>query len=274
MEWEEDSVKDTNQGRWWVKSVKGMLLLAAYAIIIVLIVGGSMIHRKQQAKKPEPISEPISEPVPYSPPPEPMEPAALAALEAFFEAPDLPAKVALVRDAARVRPMIEDFHRTRGHPFPTLGTVSPGQSTTIDAKPMVMFEVEPFSGPRYYVAVVWDGHRFAVDWESLTAYGTMDWIEFLENKPAAPQTMRVFIREAATTAKPPGRTEAATFFQVEHRDHDQPLVVAAGAVAKTLRPLAENRRVPVTLELIWEIPESGAAAIPWVERFVAEGWSP
>jgi hypothetical protein len=170
--------------------------------------------------------------------------------------------------------MFEDYHGTRGHPFPTLGSVSPGQPATFDGKPMVMFEVEPFSGPRYYVAAVWDGRRFAVDWESLTAYGTMDWIDFIETKPTAPQTMRVFLREAETTDRPPGLQQTATFFQIEHRDHPQPLIVAAGAVAKTLRPLAENQRVPVTLELMWKTPESGGAAILWIERFVAEGWSP
>ena len=263
-------MSDENRGEGFVKSVKGMLLLAAYAVTIVLIVGGSMIHRKPEAKIPEPIPDPN----PYAEPPEPMEPSALAALEAFFEAPDLPAKATLVHDASRVRLMFEDYHGTRGHPFPTLGRVSPGQPATFDGKPMVMFEVEPFSGSRYYVAAVWDGRRFAVDWESLTAYGTMDWIEFLENKPAAPQTMRVFLRESETTDRPPGLQQSATFFLIEHRDHPQPLIVAAGAVAKTLRPLAENRRVPVTLELMWKTPESGGAAIPWIERFVAEGWSP
>jgi hypothetical protein len=242
-----------------------MLLLAAFAVTIVLIVGGSMIHRKQEANIPKPIT--------YATPPEPMEPAALAALEAFFEAPDLPAKAALVRDAARVRPMIEDFHGARGHAFPTLGRVSTGQPTTFGEKPMVMFEVEPFSGPRYYVAVVWDGLRFAVDWESLTAYGTMDWTEFLETKPAAPQTMRVFLREAAATAKPPGLTEAATFFLVEHRDSPQPLMVAADDLAEKLQSLAANRRAPVTLEIVWKTAKSGGAAIPWIETIFAEGWS-
>lgn len=266
MESEENSEREENCGNGLEKPVRGMLLLAAYAVALIVIVGGGMIHRKQLAKSPESIS--------YAPPPEPMQPAALAALEAFFEAPDLSTKAALVRDASRVRPMIEDFHGVRSHPFPTLGRVSPGQSAVIDGKTMVMFEVEPFSGPRYFVAVVWDGLRFAVDWESLTSYGTMDWIEFLENKPAAPQTMRVFLREAETTDRPPGLQQSATFFLIEHRDHPQPLIAAAGAVAKTLRPLAENRRAPVTLELMWKTPESGGAAIPWIERFVAEGWSP
>lgn len=261
---------DENRGEGFVKSIKGgMLLLAAYAVTIVLIVGGSMIHRKPQAKIPEPIPDTN----PYAEPPEPMEPAALAALEAFFEAPDLPAKAVLVRDAARVRPMIEDFHGTRGHPFPTLGRVSPGQPAAFDGKPMVMFEVEPFSGPRYYIAVVWDGRRFAVDWESLTAYGTMDWIEFLEKKPTQTQTMRVFLREAETTDRPPGLKEAATFFLIEHRDHPQPLIAAADDLAEKLQALAANQRVPVTLELVWKTAESGGAAIPWIETIVAEGWS-
>lgn len=256
---------EKTKGKGLEPAVRNIMLLAAYAFTVLLILGGTMIHRKHQAKAPEPI--------PYAPLPEPMEPAALAALEAFFEAPDLAAKAALVYDSQRVRPMLEDFHGNRGHPFPTLGRVSPGQTANIDAKPMMMFEVEPFSGSRYFVAVVWDGLRFAVDWESLTAYGTMDWSEFIENKPAQIHTMRVFIREASHTDRPPGQAETTAFFLVEHRDHAQPLIAASDDLAQKLRTLAENKRTPVTLELIWKNPESGGVAIPWIKTIVAEGWS-
>lgn len=267
VEWEGDIGTDGNPGKGLQTAVRDILLLAAYAATVVLIFGGSMIHRKQQAKAPEPL--------PYASPPQPMEPSALAALEVFFEAPDLASKVALVRDSARVRPMIRDFHGTRGHPFPTLGRVSRGQPATFDGKPMVMFEVEPFSGPRYHVAVVWDGRRFAVDWESLTAYGTMDWIDFIEKTPAQPQTMRVFLREAAESDRPPGAREATTFFLIEHRDHPQPLVAAAADdLAVKLQALTANRRTPVTAELVWRTTKAGSPPAPWIKALVSTGWNP
>lgn len=267
MEWEENNGTNENRGKGLEIAVRDIMLLAAYAVTVLLILGGTMIHRKQQAKAPEPI--------PYVSPPDPMEPAALAALEAFFEAPDLAAKAALVHDSERVRPMLENFHGTRSHPFPTLGKVSPGQPATFNEKPMELFEVEPFSGPRYYVALVWDGRRFAVDWESLTAYGTMDWIDFVEDKPVQPQTMRVFLREAVESDRPPGELKGTTFFLIEHRDHPQPLVAAAAdKLAEKLQVLTANRRTPVTLELVWRTTKAGYPPTPWIKTLVSQGWNP
>jgi hypothetical protein len=249
------------------KLIIGILLLAALIFALTLLIGEKLIQQKPKAE--------TAIPEQVHTPPARMEPAALAALEAFFEAPDLSAKATLVRDGTRVRPLMEDFHERRGHPFPTLGRVSPGHSARLRETPMVLFEVEPFSGPRYFVAVVWDGRRFAVDWESLTAYGTMDWSEFIDHQPAEPQTLRVFIREAAETARQPGTPNPIRFFQIEHRDHPRPLIAATNAeVAATLRPLVENRRAPVTLEIVWKPPLPGAAPVPWIERMLAEKWSP
>lgn len=248
------------------KPVTGILLVAAYAIALILIVGGGMIHRK--AREPAPAA------IPYAAPPEPMEPAAREALEAFFEAPDLAAKAALVRDGARVLPMMVDFHETRGHAFPTLGKVSPGQAADFDGKPMVMFEVEPFSGPRFFAAVVWDGHRFAMDWESLTAYGTMDWIEFTESKPSAPQTMRVYLREAKATMPAPDVRLMDFNFQIEHRDHEEPLFAKAGeGMEEKLQALAAGRRTPVTLSLEWR-DLTPSLRVLWIREIVHKGWSP
>jgi hypothetical protein len=266
MEPGEDDDLENGRARGLEKPVTGMLLLAAYALALILIVGGGMIHRKAEQQAPASI--------PYAAPPEPMEPAARAALEAFFEAPDLEAKAALVRDGARVRPMMRDFHEKRGHAFPTLGTVSPGQAAEFDGKPMVMFEVEPFSGPRFFVAVVWDGRRFAVDWESLTAYGTMDWIEFTESKPSAAQTMRVYLKEAKVTTPPPDIRLMDVNFQIEHRDHDLPVFAKAGeGMEEKLFALASGRRVPVTLSLEWR-DLSPSLRVLWIREIVHEGWSP
>lgn len=267
MEPEHEIDPDQRRSSGLEKLIIGILLLAALVFALTLLIGEGLIHRKPKAEPaiPEQIHTP----------PARMEPAALAALEAFFEAPDLSAKAALVRDGARVQPLMEDFHERRNHPFPTLGRVSPGHSARLGETPMVLFEVEPFSGPRYFVAVVWDGHRFAVDWESLTAYGTMDWSEFIDRQPAEPQTLRVFIREAAETASQPGTPDPMRSFQIEHRDHPQPLIAATNAeVAAILQPLVENRRTPVTLEIVWKPPLPGAAPVPWIQRMVAEKWSP
>ncbi|MEO5916838.1 MAG: hypothetical protein ABIS50_21600 [Luteolibacter sp.] len=246
--------------------ITGALILTALALALVFMIGEGLIHRKPKANPEIPAHIDL--------PPSPMEPAALAALEKFFEAPDLASKAAFVRDGERVRPMMEDYHNQRGHAFPTLGRVSPGRAASFDEVPMVLFEVEPFSGPRYPVAVVWDGHRFAVDWESLTAYGTIDWSEFLEMKPAAPQTLRVYAQDASETQQLPGTPDGFTCFRIEHRDDPQPLVaIASEEVAAMLKPLVENQRAPVTLEIAWKPIGPGGVPVPQILRLVGPKWS-
>lgn len=249
------------------KVIAGSLVLAALVIGLIVMTGEGLIHLSPTVKAPPPAA--------LIAPPNPMEPAALAALEAFFEAPDLAAKAALVRDSARVAPMMEDFHQRRGHPFPTLGRVSPGKAASFDGTPMVLFEIEPFSGPRYPVAVVWDGGRFAVDWESLTAYGTMDWSEFIESRPTRPQTLRVFVSKIPDARKIPGQPPETGQFQIEHRDDPQPLVaLAAPELTTRLAKLTEGLRTPVTLEMTWKPIGPGGTLTACISGFVAKGWSP
>lgn len=251
----------------------GFIILGTLATLvtlgaIVLTLRERRIHGKPQNNPPPSVR--------VESPPERMEPAALTALEAFFEAPDLKSKIDLARDSARVRPMMEDYHNRRGHPFPTLGRVSRGQVARFNETPMVLFEVEPFSGPRYPVAVVWDGHRFSVDWESLTAYGTVDWSEFLEAQPTEPQTLRVFICPANESEQIPGTAKDVTFFRIEHRDDPQPLIVSANAkIAGILGSLIKGKqRTPVTLEASWKPTGPGGAMVPEIVRIVSFRWSP
>ena len=140
---------------------------------------------------------------------------------------------------------------------------------------MVVFEVEPFSGPRYPVAVIWDGQRFAVDWESLTAYGTMDWNEFIEMKPASMQTMRVFVEEAPDSEKPPGLPQGTVCFRISHRDDGEAVVAIASPEAlAAFPPMAGKKEVPVTLKIAWRPQGAGMPPMPEIVRLVSLTWSP
>lgn len=229
--------------------------------------------RDSSGEKPAEKKDPLPEKLTL--PPEDMESPALAVLGDFVNAPDARSKARFVRDGMRVLPMMLDYHETRNHPFPAFGRVSRGKVADFDGTPMVLFEIESFAGPRYHIAVVWDGTRFGVDWESLTAYGTMDWSDFIEDKPTAPQEMRVFVLEARGIPTVPGTPEGSMVFRVEHRDHPQPLIATAGPeLAATLSPMVEGRRVPVTLSLAWQPIGPGGAPVPVILRLVAPKWSP
>ncbi len=249
----------------WITAV---LILIVLIIALALTLGQGMIQRNRK-----PPAGP-SPPSPIATPPVPMEPAALAALEKYFEAPDTASKSQLVRDPTRVRRLMEDHHDRRNHPYQTLGRVSPGHATLLGTTPAVLFQIEPFSGPRYPVAMVWDGQRFAVDWESLTAYGTLDWSEFIERRPTTIEALRVYLSHSPEPENFPSMPESFVSFQIEHRDDPQPIVcIASREVAAVLHPMAGNPRTPVTLEMTWTPIGPGGTKVSRIIRLVTPGWS-
>ncbi|RYD21581.1 MAG: hypothetical protein EOP88_10775 [Verrucomicrobiaceae bacterium] len=249
------------------KLVAGLLLAATTGAVLVFTAGEGLIHRDRPdaqvvlAHSPE-----------VTPPPSPPEPHALAALEAFFEAPELAGKAEQVRDKDRVLPMMVDLHQRRGCPFPTMATISKGKAGMMDGVSMVFFEVEPFSGPRYPVAVVWDGSAFRVDWVSLMAYGTVDWSAFVENRPPETQVLRVFVHSAGKDESSFALGSGETTVQIEHRDDPTPVVgIAAGETASVLKALTEKRRAPVTVEVCWV--RKGGVPVIEIVKVLAPQWS-
>lgn len=253
---EESGSPGTRTASWAETLVVGGVILA----VLVVFLGFWLI---QPNDLPVPS---LPAPAQAGPPPQPMAEHARKVLEKFFEGADLEDKLNCVRDPGRVKPMIEDYLK-RGHPFPTMGRVSPGREVVSGARRMVFFEVEPFSGPRFPVAVEWDGYRFGVDWESMTAYGSMDWLEFVAKQPEKAQTLRVYLTESPGGFRPPDMAADERAFRVEHRDSDTAIVaVAGGELASELQGLVKGKRVPLTVEMSWK----GR----WeVVRLVGTGWS-
>jgi len=258
---EPDPSQPSPRPAWTEALVIGCLLAAGLAVLL----GLGVIQPQKKILPPPP-------PVPGSPP-APAEKFALEALEKFFEGAGLEEKLSFVKDSARVRPMMEDYHLKRGHPFPTMGRVSPGKILSMGSRQFVFFEVEPFSGPRYPVAMEWDGFRYALDWESLTAYGTMDWPKFVAEKPQTAQTMRVYLSALAEELRPPGMAKGWQAFRMEHRDSDAvvPLLANPELSAEVAKRVA-GKRVPLTLELAWNPSAAGGGAFE-ILRLVAEVWS-
>jgi hypothetical protein len=206
--------------------------------------------------------------------PAPSEEAAVEALRRFFESPDVSAMAANVHDGQRVKPMMEDYYLHRRHPFPTMSQASKGQSVNTGGNQLVFFMVEPFSGPKFPVAVIWEGDKFTVDWESMAAYGTIDWGRFAEEMPTTTETMRVYVQGAGNLDAFPGIPEGFTYYRISHRDDPQPLTAIANAnVSEILAPLVENQRVPLTLEMEWRPVGFGQVKVPVIIQVVAKGWS-
>ncbi|MEM1082921.1 MAG: hypothetical protein AAGI48_02275 [Verrucomicrobiota bacterium] len=245
-----------------VKVVLLVLVLAGLVGTWIFISGHVLIETR----------EPV-DPVPFVDryPSEPEEAVRLAreSWERFVEAPGLSGRVLEVRDRERVEPLIEDFHVRRGHPFPMMESLSEGEAVTLGERRMVLFRVKNFSEKVYPVSVEWAGDRFAVDWESLSAYGTMDWAELIESRPETTHTMRVYLGELPDQLKPRAGEEWS-FFRMEHRDSPETVAIAVGGkTAAVVAPELEGKRAPATIEVRWN-PEIGQFEIV---RLVSWGWS-
>lgn len=244
------------------------LPLGLFAILAVwaLISGWLLIQRKE-----DPTPAAIEEPIRQTPVGEEAVVQAMEAWRAFLEAPDLESRIEQVRDPERVGPMLRDYYQTRSKPYPTMGLSSPGKMVTQEGQKMMVFLVEGYEGLTYPVAMVWTGRRFALDWESLTAYGTIDWNMMLETKPEYPQVMRVYLGTLPAELKPPASVIGPRqFVRMEHRDSPESAVLALKPeLAHEVLLMVEGKRVPVTIELVWN-PSIQSFEL---QRLLGKGWS-
>lgn len=266
MKAEEESGADQNAtSRSWSLVTVLLLGLATAGVLWAVSIGWLLIQSPE-----EPSAGPPATVVGA-----PTGPEAIAMAEAawngFVEAEDLVQREALVLNPEQVAPMMEDYHQVRGHPWPTMGTRSPGREIQRNGLPVIVFEVEDFGGRIYPVAIGWDGRRHAVDWESLTAYGTMDWAELLEHRPQESQTLRLYLGRLPEKLQPPPSVAAGhTFIRMEHRDSPTTASLAVPhELAHEILPMIEGRRVPCTIEMAWK-PDLEAFEL---QRLIRQGWS-
>ena len=172
--------------------------------------------------------------------------------QAFIEAPDLRERLEFVKDPERVAPLIEDFHVRRGHAWPTMGRILPDQSMTSADFHHLLFVVEPYEGAPYAVPMEWSEGSYRVDWEVLTAYGSMDWYELIESRPRETQRMRVFVSPMNELWKLPSLPAGTATYVMEHRSAADAMTVAARhAVVTELADAVTAPRTPMRVEVKW-----------------------
>ena len=177
---------------------------------------------------------------------------ALAAWRGFIEAPDFQERLEFIKDPERVAPLMRDFHEARGHGWPTMAKISHGEIPTQGARRHVLFVVEPYEGRPYAAPLEWTDGAYRVDWEVLTAYGTMDWPELIESRPRETQRMRVFLSPMNERWEDPKLPPDAASFVIEHRSSPEPAVgVARGAVATRLAAAVTAPRTPLRIDVVW-----------------------
>lgn len=199
-------------------------------------------------------------------------------LRGFFEAPSVEAKLSYVRDAGRVRPLMEQYHRDRlpvRHHWKGLGWLLPveepgfrlgyAQAMFVDAEPVSLIIEEMHDG------------TFRVDWESSVRYGELDWSEFIQTQPTAPKLFRVIAsrpRHAPSTEAPQG----SEVLEIKHPDNDNVIYAHFDRMDPKFESLLQQlqsgnwKDVPLTLKLCYIGPSTGGSSSVRIADVEGKGW--
>lgn len=249
-------------GSWWSiqRLIGGLLMAGAATLGMVWLIG--MLRLRETPSIPEGGKRLDSI--------QPTVELAEKMLANYFAADDDAGKIQCLHDSRRVGELWRNYHHQRGKHFPLLDQVIGGTLVEQDGRILACFEVVLSPGGRQPVALIWEGDCFRLDWESLVAYGTMDWIEWLETKPAGPQLLRVYLSRVPSgpMSEQGGSGQSVV---VEHRDSLGPEVaVIAPNVPFTLE-FSGRQRVPATAE--FEFRQEGGLRRLYLTRLLHEGWT-
>ena len=123
-----------------------------------------------------------------------------ATLERFFGAATVDARIALVRDPERVRPLMLNYYSREPMPQPKWRGL--GKAMRVDEPGYRFGYVQALfedSTPATLIIEEMPDGRFLVDWECLVRYGEVSWADFLRIKPAEPKLLRVIASRADGT---------------------------------------------------------------------------
>lgn len=185
----------------------------------------------------------------------------------YFEAASDEDRIDLIHEKERVGAEWRDFYHRRSKPFPVLDSIQTGELVAHGGRTLAFFMVEVSPGGRRPLALYWEGDRFTLDWESHVAYGTMDWIEWLETRPVQPQVLRVYLSETHFGSQ----WAKERLVAVEHPDSLKPEVASVPETIDFSIDFTGRQRVPVTAEFRFEGPPQSPRVV--LSRLIQEGWS-
>ncbi len=197
-----------------------------------------------------------------------------AAVRAFYQADTLEAKLAVVREAERIRPLMESYYR----------------QLPLRARGWLRLEsVRPVRQPGQYFALVQgrlagdisasvvveeiEGGRIRVDWESAVQYSEMAWQEFQKKRPRQPLLFRVL---ASRSERPTSRTGWERL-DLQRPGDARVLRAAFDRRDPEFEPLLEQleaggwKNVPLTLRLCYAERKSDVSDLR-IAEVVGKGW--
>ncbi|MDZ4289755.1 MAG: hypothetical protein U0984_17455 [Prosthecobacter sp.] len=199
-----------------------------------------------------------------------------SAAQRFLTAATVAEKLPLCRDAARVRPLMEDYYRRHPSGLPAvwdkLGWIVPvkepghrfvfAQAFLRGAEPVSLIAEELADG------------TFVIDWESAVRYSDIDWQDFLTQRPGQPTLFRVI------ASRPPASVAASTgdeVLELKHPAEKGSVYAYFNRNDPRFKPLLEQLQlrdwqdVPLTLKLCYPGPTADAKAVR-IAGIDGQGW--
>lgn len=196
-----------------------------------------------------------------------------AALRIFFQAATVEDKLAVSRDATRVRPLMAAFYEKNTLRPRLLAGLGTCQSVSEKNCRLGYIQAQFTQGNPVSVIVeeAPDG-SFHADWESLVRYSEMEWLDFLRQRPKEPVLMRVIASQVTLP-------EAQGFEWLEVSSPGLKTIVQAYFDRKDpkFQPLIEQldlgggKNVPLTLRLCYSEPKLKADAV-CIAEVEGKGW--
>jgi hypothetical protein len=205
--------------------------------------------------------------------------AAFAAARRALASANWGAALPMIRQAARVRPLMERYHAQRPWTPVALTAMRDGRIAGDGPGRRAIISCSTAMGRIIEVQMEAADPGWKLDWEELTNARGFEWDEFYSNPPAGPRRLRVSALRASVpdeyyskAGHDPSGAVAVRFFGGERGDSVVALVPKASEVGRLFQ-----------VELSWEIPRGYVCDLQSADRsavpprvdliaFVQKGW--
>lgn len=199
------------------------------------------------------------------------------AVRKFFEADTLAAKLAYVRDAHRVHPLMREYYSRQPMPRPKWKSL--GWTLPVDEPGYRLGYVQALfenNAPSSIIVEETENGSFLVDWESYVRYGELSWQDFLKHKPSQPKLFRVIASKAESSDISRLRYDEE-LIEIKHPAEEGKVLATFDKNDPNLAPIVQQlqsgnwKDVPLTLRLCYpgSAGEGAAVRIAGVE---GKGW--
>lgn len=198
-------------------------------------------------------------------------------LKEFFEARTIPELLPLVRDARRVRPLIEDFYNRNTFKPRTFNGITWAVPVDEPGYRFAYAEVTFSDAQPINVVVEYTDVGFLVDWESSIHYSEIDWGDFIRDRPSEPRLFRILASKTENELVDAGLAVGALRIKISHPSVEGDLYATINPKDPRFQPLmnqlelSQGKEAPVILRLFYPDQQRSADVVE-VASVEGKGW--